>query len=150
MALRPSRLCVALAVGIASYGCSSAGSGGTAAARPATVVRDRNVITEAELQVSDIRDLNVLEVVRRLRPNFLQTRGPQTIRDSVSIAERLDRIESGKVHASFDGISIIGLNELENIFARSITEIRYLNASAAMQKFGPRAYAAPVILVSTK
>ncbi len=148
MSIKFLATCGALTAAIALTGCSRpAGSG---AAQPATAVRDRNVITALELSDPDLRDLNALEIVQRLRPMFFRTRGPQTIMDSASVAARAERLESGKVHASFDGITVIPLDELSTVLASSIREIRYLDASAAMQKFGPRAYAGPVILVSTK
>ena len=137
MSARPFVIGLSLAAtAIACGGCSHAAS---RAARPVTVVRDHNVITQAELQDPEIRDLTVLEVVRRLRPIFLADRGKQ------SKAEP----ESGKVHASIDAIAVLALEELSNIYARSIAEIRFLDISAAMLQFGPRAYSGPVILVRT-
>ncbi len=126
-----------VAAAIACDACAHAA--GSAAAQSVVMARNPNVITEAELRDPDIRDLNVLEVVRKLRPNYLADRGAQSTQQP----------ESGKVHASVDGIAVIPLDYLRSIYANSIVEIQFLNAGAAMQRFGGYALAGPVILVRT-
>ena len=86
---------------------------------------------------------NVLEVVQALRPSFLSVRGTHNVASAGGDAE------SGKVHASIDGNKVVALDELRGIQASTIKEIRYLNPSAAMQKFGGGAREGPVILITT-
>lgn len=101
--------------------------------------RNRDLITNDELAAPGMRALNVYEVVRQLRPHFLNVRGMQSTTNP----------EAGRVHASLDGTRIITVDELRNILAANVTEIRYLNAAAAMQKFGTAALEGPVIVVKT-
>lgn len=82
---------------------------------------------------------NVLELIRALRPNFLADRGKQSKED----------LESGKVHASIDGSGVVPLEVLRDIRVSAVVEVRYLNAAAAMQKFGGAAHQGPVIVVRT-
>lgn len=63
---------------------------------------------------------NALEVVRQLRPDFLRSRGP---------------LHAPKVFV--DHVSRGSVGELRQIPAASIREIRYLDARAATQQFGP-------------
>ena len=113
-------------------------------ARPAH--RDRNLITHEELSAPDLQAQSVLEVIRRLRPNFLNVRGAQScLGTSCSKAD----IESGKVHASVDGNPVVSLSEISTMHVSNVIEIRYLDAGAAMQKFGGSAHEGPVILIKT-
>jgi hypothetical protein len=113
----------------------------TATSAPARANRD--VITQEELSVSSISGLTVLEAVRMLRPRFLTVRGLTTVPGQIPDEE------AGKVHVSIDGNKIVALEELSGIRAGTVAEIRYLNAPAAMQKFGATAREGPVILVKT-
>lgn len=105
---------------------------------PATP-RNRDVITREEISGASMGSENVLEVVKALRPSFLTVRGSHALGGS----------ESGTVHASIDGNRVTSLDELRSIQASTIAEIRFLNPSAAMQKFGGSALEGPVILVKT-
>ncbi len=130
--------CALLASTVALGGCHR-GAGAAITLGLPSAARDPNLISEQELQDPSVRDLNVLEAVRRLRPNFLSDHGAQSILDP----------ESGKVHASFDGIAVIALDHLSSIYAGTVVDIRFLPAGAAMQKFGGRAHGGPVIVVRT-
>jgi len=105
--------------------------------RPAR--RQRDVITRDELSDPALRAQSVLEVVTLLRPHFLGDRGSHSFQPSAA----------GQVHVSIDGGRIMPLEELRGIHAVGVVEIRYLNAAAAMQKFGGAALEGPVILVLT-
>src|SRR5436190_24161576 len=100
--------------------------------------RDRNLLSREELSADpSMNSQSVLDALRLLRPQFLTQRGKNSHSDD----------EAGKVHVSIDGGRIIPLQELENIHAGTVLEIRYLNIAAAMQKFGGAAREGPVILV---
>ena len=105
----------------------------------AATPRNRDVITREEISSASMGSQNVLEVVKALRPNFLTVRGSHAVGGS----------ENGTVHASVDGNRVTALDELRSIQASTIAEIRFLNPSAAMQKFGGSAMEGPVILVKT-
>ena len=107
---------------------------------PARTSRNRDLITQDDLAVDPtLRAQSVLEVIRVLRPQFLNERGTNTYSDP----------EAGKVHASIDNARIISLAELQSMHANEVIEIRYLNVAQAMQKFGTAARQGPVILVIT-
>ena len=106
----------------------------SAAGRP-----NRDIISALELSAPGLRALSVLEVIRNLRPQFLSVRGKNSQSDS----------EAGRVHASIDYGTIIPVDDLDHMHVNAILEIRFLNAGAAMQKFGGTAHEGPVIVVLT-
>lgn len=89
-----------------------------------------------------MRDLepgaNALQLLRRLRPQFLARRADPKPGDS----------EDGYAVVYLDGILQGGLNTLQNIPVSFIAEIRYLKAAAAADWVG-RPHAGGVIAVST-
>lgn len=147
---------------IAAMACSS---GGRPAGQPAPVAngviltpadapvnRNRDLITQEELQGSNIVGLSVLEAVKTLRPQFLTERGKNTAPAKLNNDPNgppLNDGESGKVHVSIDGNKIALLDELSTIRASTVKEVRFLNIAQAHQKFGGAAREGPVILVTT-
>ena len=137
--------------------CAACSSGGTATraepdASPQSVTssrRDRNVISREELADPAVSGRNVLEVVRSLRPQFLTVRGQHTLQDTATARRGVVDPDAGKVHASIDGTKIVSIEELAGIHASTVMEIRFLNPSQAMQRFGGAAREGPVILVKT-
>jgi hypothetical protein len=102
----------------AALACASSGSAGT------TAGRDPTLITEQEIAAST--ESNVYDVVSRLRPMFLKTRGRSTINSS------------GSEYASvfLDGQYYGELSSLRNIVANQIHEIRYLSGPDAVSRYG--------------
>ncbi|MEO5815462.1 MAG: hypothetical protein ABIT20_09310 [Gemmatimonadaceae bacterium] len=110
-----------------------------AGARP----RNRDLITQEDLAAdASLRAQTVLEVIRTLRPQFLNDRGNNTMTAQGDP-------EAGLVHASIDNGRVVPISELNGMHGNEITEIRYLNAAQALQKFGPASRQGPVILVIT-
>jgi ABC-type phosphate transport system substrate-binding protein len=147
----PSLVVLALlAAGTAAVPSSAAAQDSAKAPKAASTKRDRNVITADELSTPERQAQSVFDVVRSLRPNFLNVRGTQSClaAQDVGGCSPEDR-ESGKVHASVDGTTIVAVDEMKNLRASTVTEIRFLNPSQAMQKFGGAAHQGPVILVTT-
>jgi hypothetical protein len=97
--------------------------------RPARMGASRHVLSAAELKQAS--GSNALEIVQQLRPNFLRGRGSVP-----AVTVFVDHVRFG------------GINELRLIRAASILEIRYLDARAATQQFGP-GYSGGVIHVLT-
>ena len=116
---------------------------GAEASQAAAPNRDRSVITRDELNVPSITGLTVLDAIRTLRPTFLTNRGLSTV------PVRGADMEVGRVHASIDGTRIVTVDELANLRAGTVAEIRLLTPAQAMQKFGSNARQGPVILVKT-
>lgn len=116
---------------VAVSACASAAGSGTG------THRDPNVITEQEIATST--EATAFDVVYRLRPMFLKTRGRSTIN------------AEGDEYASVfvDGVFYGGLTTLRNLVAVQIHEIRYLNGPEAVGKYGNR-YGSGAIDVRTK
>jgi hypothetical protein len=117
--------------------------------------RQRDVISKEELSAPAVRSQSVYEVVRTLRPHFLNDRGSHGIPYSGSGGTDADKVReavnpaAGRVHVSIDNGTLVSLDELKSLHANGVVEIRYLSAAAAMQKFGTKAMEGPVILVLT-
>ena len=144
MSISRTSLWLALVVVSACAGAKSEGGApapdGTAAQPSSSAGRvNRDVISPQELAAPGLRALSVLEAIRTLRPQFLSVRGKNSQSDP----------EAGRVHASIDYGSIISVNDLDHMHVNAILEIRFLNAGAAMQKFGGSAREGPVIVVLT-
>ena len=150
-------LCVLLAVAACTGRRTASGSSEELAPRPQeSARRQRDVITKEELSDPALRSASVLDVVKLLRPHFLNDRGSNSIpysgaggSDGEKARGAVADPEAGKVHASVDGGKIGPLEELRSLHVNAIIEIRYLSAAAAMQKFGGAAREGPVILVRT-
>ena len=138
-------LCASVLLVAASACAAKAPSSGASDDVRAPTTRNRDLITENDLQADpSLRAQSVLEVVRTLRPHFLNDHGNNTL-----AAGGMSDPEAGKVHVSVDNGRIVALTELSSMHANQVTEIRYLNAGQAMQKFGTAARQGPVILVTT-
>jgi hypothetical protein len=141
-------LVLAAATACASHSSPSA-TGGSASQTAVPATRNRDIITVDELHAPAVSGLSVLEAVKTLRPHFLTVRGLNTVPAKDADGRQVTDQESGKVHVSLDGNKIVALEELNGIRAGTVIEVRYLNPSAAMQKFGGTAREGPVILVKT-
>lgn len=137
-------LCVYVLLGAAVGACASggAGSASTAAAQPSSTRRDPNVITMEELADPGLSAMTVFDAIRFLRPNFLSTRGTQSIVNQGNNG-------SGQVHVSIDDSGVLPLDELKRLHVNGVVEIRLLSPAAAMHRFGGSAKEGPVIVVRT-
>jgi hypothetical protein len=110
--------------------------------------RDRNLITQGDLEADPtLKSLSVLDVVRSLRPQYLTSRGTQTIVDASAPVSQDP--EAGLVHASVNAGRIVQVTDLADIHGNDLVEVRYLNVAQAMQRFGTAARQGPIILVMT-
>lgn len=113
---------------LAIVSCASAG-GGSGGSNP-------NVLTATEIARGAASQGTAYDAIKRLRPQFLQTRGsPESTSDPSTLV-------------SVDGGSLTRIDVLHSISATKVREIRFLNASEAMERFGLLAKSGPVILVS--
>ena len=103
-----------------SLGCASTGG-----APPE--VRRSQVLTQQEITSSGVSG-NAFDVVTRLRPNFLASRGPTTLGN----AQRTGMYPN----VYLDGIPYGDINTLRNIDSSVIAEIRLYQAGEAQTKFG--------------
>ena len=103
-----------------------------------TASADGTLITEAE--IDSLHATNALELVTRLRPNFLATRGKLSVRPGSAPA-----LPNVYVDEQFYGDA----TELRNIAAPTVESIKFYSASEAQYKYG-RGNAAGVICITTK
>lgn len=111
--------------------------GQTASVAPS---RNLNMITREELSDPTLVGNDLLQVIRRMRPQYLMTRG--TVSKSNAAA--------GAVQLSLDGGSLQPLSALNNLRVEEVKEVRYFSASEAAQKFGSTANSGPVIMVTRR
>jgi len=85
-----------------------------------------NLIGNWELQ--NLPDLTALEAIRRLRPNWLRAGS----RPSIAVETGGSRMP--RVH--LNGVPLQNLNELEQINAVDVREMRFLSGTDATTRFG--------------
>lgn len=98
---------------------SCASGGGTSYTR-----RDSSLITEQELSVA--QESNAYDLVSKLRPNFLKTRG----RSSINAATE------DRAVVFLDGQFYGDLTALRNLVPGLIREIRYIPGTDAVVRYG--------------
>lgn len=120
-------LCAALFLACASSssGVSSSPSGGAVP----------DVISQRELADPSLVGATLLDAVRRLRPRFLMDRAPSNF-------------GAGDLLVSTDGHTLLPVSELGRITVDQVSEIRYLSAPDAAQRFGTRGTMGPVLMVT--
>ena len=100
--------------------------------------RQRDRITREEILSSAHRELDVYQVIRSLRPQFLEPpRGVRTLGGSsgpAPVAVYIDRKRD------------IGLEALRTLMARDVEEVRYLDPSRSESEFGPTASGGAVLV----
>lgn len=102
-----------------------------ATARPAPGTRsDPNVITAEEIAQGP--SSNVYELIQRVRPNFLRTRG--AVHGSPS--NGVNRIEPVDLVVYLNENRLGGSDQLRQIPTSDVREIRYYSASDATTKWG--------------
>lgn len=114
-----ARLLPAVIVAI-SLGCAAASSSGS------TGERRSQIITQQEINAAGMSG-NAFEVISRLRPNFLVSRGQTTVSGDQSLAYP---------NVYLDGVAFGDINTLRNLDAAQIAEIRLYQAWEAQTKFG--------------
>jgi hypothetical protein len=115
--------------------CASSGTSGSAPQGRAP--KNSDVITREELADPSLAGDTVLEVVRRLRPRFVNDRGGS-----------IGGVNEG-VQISINGGTLMALGELGRLGVSEVTEIRYLSTADAGLRFGLRGSMGPVLLVTT-
>ena len=104
-----------------SIGCAAASTSGAGGERRS------QILTQDEITASGVSG-NAFDVITRLRPNFLVSRGPTTLGNAQSTAMY--------PNIYLDGIPYGDINTLRNIDTSQIAEIRLYQAGEAQTKFG--------------
>jgi hypothetical protein len=136
-----ARVLMAAVLLAVSSGCSSSGSSSSATGAPRAPSRQQDVITAAEIAERAADASNALQVVQKLRPQMLTTRGRFSPADSSDAGAR--------PRVVVDGVAIGQVENLVNVNAISVMEIRYISATDATTRFGT-GYVGGAILVTTK
>src|SRR5262245_19868974 len=118
-----ARVLMAAVVVAVSSGCSSSGSGNTATGAPRAPSRQQDVITAAEIAERAADASNALQIVQKLRPAMLTTRGRFSPADSSDAGARPKVV--------VDGVGYGAIENLVNVNAVSVAEIRYISATDA-------------------
>jgi hypothetical protein len=103
--------------------------------------RQQDVITAQEIAERAADASNALQIVQKLRPSMLATRGRFSPADSSEAGARPKVV--------VDGVAYGAIENLANLNAVSVGEIRYIGATDATTRFGT-GYVGGVILVTTK
>jgi hypothetical protein len=119
-----SALCSAL--GCASSGGSAASTGGSAA----QLRGNSNVITSEEITAG--AGSTAYEVIQRLRPNYLRTRG--AVRGAPTASG--NNLEPIDIVVYVNESRVGGSDQLRQISVHDIREIRYFSANEATTKWG--------------
>ena len=138
--MRARVLMAAVLIAVGS-GCSSSGSSSSATGAPRAPSRQNDVITAAEIAERAADASNALQIVQKLRPQMLTTRGRFSPADSSDAGAR--------PRVVVDGVAYGQVENLVNVNAISVMEIRYISATDATTRFGT-GYVGGAILVTTK
>jgi hypothetical protein len=96
----------------------------TEAKAPANPKRDPDLITQAEIAAAeDIQ--NAYDLVKRLRPNWLHTRGPSSI-----------HLPTPEVQVYINEVQRGSAESLRDLQRTALREIRHLRGPDATQRFG--------------
>jgi hypothetical protein len=121
-----------LLVVLALVGC--AGASGTAAGGG-----NPNVIGDQQLREMDAEGLTVLQVIQRLRPNWLRPRGTASFGGGGADVPQV----------VMDGVPLGDASELGGVSAREVRGIEFVGAGDATTRFGT-GYPGGAILVRTR
>lgn len=99
--------------------------------------RQRDRITREEILASPYKDQDLYQVIRNIRPHFLQApRGVRSGGNSVI----------NPIVVYVDGKKDTGIDALKLMAAREIEDVRYFEPSQSMSEFGPFANGGAVIV----
>jgi hypothetical protein len=99
--------------------------------------RQRDRITREEILASPLKELDLYQLIRNMRPHFLET--PRGARSG----------GNGTVNpvvVYVDGKRDTGIDALKLMVAKSVEDVRYFEPSQSMSEFGPTANGGAVII----
>lgn len=120
----------ALALTLAAAACAARGTGAPGE-RPAADVLSREEIEQAG-------PATAYELIQKLRPLWLRTRGPTSFRDPAEIGVYVNSVHVGS------------LAELRNYQAEEIAKLEFLDARKAAYRFGPGNVHGAIVLTTRK
>jgi hypothetical protein len=120
-----------------STSSTTSGAQEGAAARAEQISKNPNIISQQELLDPSIMSLDLASAIRRLRPSFFRSSGPQSFSNG----------SAGSVQYSHDFGPLLPISQLSSLNTMAIVEIRYLDVNAAQNRFGINANGGPVIVL---
>ena len=103
--------------------------------------RQRDRITRDEIMASPQKDLDMYQVIRAIRPHFLEPpKGVRTLGNSF--------VNSVAVYV--DGKKDTGLDALRLMSPAEVEEVRYLEPNRSESEFGPSANGGAIVIKRTK
>ena len=115
-----------------------------ATAHPSTAKTNPNVITTEEITQNSASS-TAYDLIQRLRPNYLRTRGAV---HGNPTADGINRLEAVDLVVYLNENRLGGTDELRHIATTEIREIRYYSASEATTKWGTGHSAGAIQIVS--
>lgn len=134
-----TRVVLAALAAAVTLGCASSGGSTSGGSRPSHVSRD--VIAEAEITGRAPDATNALQIIEKLRPQMLASRGLASPNDNTG--------ESTRPKVYVDNIFFGDLSTLRDVVAGQVKEIRFINARDATTQWGT-GHMGGVILVVTR
>ena len=116
-------------------GCSSA----KGPPSPSGVFDKRNLITFEEIKAAKTPGGNAFELIERLRPAFLRSRGATSIVDLTPVRAKV----------SLDGVRYGELESLKSVNVEEIREIEFIDVGDATTRYG-RGHPGGAILIRTR
>jgi hypothetical protein len=129
---------------LAAAGCATAGSSGSTGASASQSSAPRrggaNLITEEEITSAGVS--NAYELIQRLRPAWLRSRGTSSVNGSAG---------GGDAPLVYMDASQLGdLSTLNSVSIQSIRQIQFLNATDATQRFGTNLTGGAIVITSKR
>ena len=136
-----ARVVFAAAVALWTAACGPTGGGGSVGGGTRLAPRSQELIPQAEIAANASEASNALQIIEKLRPQMLRTRGTSSPTDPTG--------ETNRPKVYVDNVAYGELSTLTNLNASQIREIRFINARDATTRWGT-GHDSGVILVTTK
>ena len=120
----------------ASIGCAPASS-----TKPSGAPANSRIITQKEIEAAGLGE-TAYDLISRLRPNFLTSRGQTSVNNGQSAA--------AYPNVYLDGVAYGDINTLRNINTSQIGEIRLYQGYEAQTKFGMGNQAGVIAITSRR
>jgi hypothetical protein len=133
--MRARVVCAAMAVAL-TLACATTGGGGPRPASP-----NKDIIVESEIVAIAGRSANALQVIEKLRPQMLRSRGAGSPTDASG--------ETSQPKVYVDNIAYGDISTLTNLNATQIREIQFFKSGDATTRWGT-GHMGGVILVTMK
>jgi len=122
-----ARVVIAVAVAVWTAACGTAGGGGGGGGARAAP-RTQELIPEGEIAANASEASNALQIIEKLRPQMLRTRGTGSPNDPTG--------EKVRPKVYVDNVAYGDLSTLSNLNASQIREIRFVNSRDATTTWG--------------